>query len=278
MSCANDAAPRAGRRVLAGAADARAAARGRLPGRAAGRRRAGHAGGARAGASRGARAAARGGRPVAAPSANRSGEVSPTTARHVLDGLGGRIAAVLDSGALPGRCGIHRAGSDRRPAVPAAAGRRDGGGDRGDRRAGHARHPARDGEAAGLAVAGSAGVALRATPAGAARRRGGRGGRGAAGIRAALPGAGADFNLSQAGDLTEAAARLFEGLRWLDAEGARLGLARIAAMPVPATGLGLAIADRLQRAAAPRIEPAGDAGRYSRARNIRTSLSSRRTN
>ena len=38
------------------------------------------------------------GRPIAAPSANRSGQVSPTTAAHVLDGLGGRIAAVLDSG------------------------------------------------------------------------------------------------------------------------------------------------------------------------------------
>ena len=38
------------------------------------------------------------GRPVAAPSANRSGQISPTTARHVLDGLAGRIAAVLDSG------------------------------------------------------------------------------------------------------------------------------------------------------------------------------------
>ena len=41
------------------------------------------------------------GRPVAAPSANRSGQVSPTTARHVLDGLAGRIAAVLDSGPCP---------------------------------------------------------------------------------------------------------------------------------------------------------------------------------
>jgi len=36
--------------------------------------------------------------PVVGPSANRSGEVSPTTARHVLDGLAGRIAAVLDGG------------------------------------------------------------------------------------------------------------------------------------------------------------------------------------
>jgi L-threonylcarbamoyladenylate synthase len=41
------------------------------------------------------------GRPVAAPSANRSGQVSPTTAAHVLDGLGGRIAAVLDCGPCP---------------------------------------------------------------------------------------------------------------------------------------------------------------------------------
>ena len=68
----------------------------------------------------------------------------------------------------------------------------------------------------------------------------------------ALAGAPLVFDLSVSGDLTEAAARLFTGLRWLDAEGKRLGLTRIAVMPVPATGLGLAIADRLERAAAPR--------------------------
>jgi len=67
-----------------------------------------------------------------------------------------------------------------------------------------------------------------------------------------LRGAGRVFNLSEGRDLTKAAARLFTGLRWLDTEGARGGLVRIAAMPVPATGLGLAINDRLQRAAAPR--------------------------
>ncbi|MDR3536599.1 MAG: Sua5 family C-terminal domain-containing protein, partial [Acetobacteraceae bacterium] len=67
-----------------------------------------------------------------------------------------------------------------------------------------------------------------------------------------LPGAGAVFSLSERADVTEAAARLFEGLRWLDAEGTRLGLHRIAVMPVPDTGLGLAINDRLARAAAPR--------------------------
>jgi L-threonylcarbamoyladenylate synthase len=67
-----------------------------------------------------------------------------------------------------------------------------------------------------------------------------------------LSGAGALWNLSPGGDVTEAARRLFAGLRWLDAEGQRLGLLRIAAMPVPQAGLGAAIADRLARAAAPR--------------------------
>ena len=69
----------------------------------AGRRRAGYAGGARAGSLISHwRCCARWARPVAAPSANRSGQVSPTTAQHVLDGLTGRIAAVLDSGP----CGV----------------------------------------------------------------------------------------------------------------------------------------------------------------------------
>ena len=67
-----------------------------------------------------------------------------------------------------------------------------------------------------------------------------------------LPGAAAAFQLSLPGDVMEAAANLFGGLRWLDAEGARLGLTRIAVMPVPQAGLGAAINDRLQRAAAPR--------------------------
>ena len=65
-------------------------------------------------------------------------------------------------------------------------------------------------------------------------------------------GAGAIFQLSDAADVIEAAARLFDGLRWLDAEGQRRGLRGIAAMPVPDAGLGRAINDRLRRAAAPR--------------------------
>ncbi len=68
----------------------------------------------------------------------------------------------------------------------------------------------------------------------------------------ALPGARLVWSLSESGDLVEAASRLFAGLRFLDAEGGRRGLSGIAAMPVPQAGLGLAINDRLRRAAAPR--------------------------
>jgi L-threonylcarbamoyladenylate synthase len=67
-----------------------------------------------------------------------------------------------------------------------------------------------------------------------------------------LAGAGAVFQLSADRNLNEAGAKLFEGLYWLDGEGARLGLRGIAAMAVPENGLGLAINDRLSRAAAPR--------------------------
>jgi L-threonylcarbamoyladenylate synthase len=56
------------------------------------------------------------------------------------------------------------------------------------------------------------------------------------------------LNLSESGDLTEAAARLFSYLRRLDTTGART----IAVNPIPATGLGEAINDRLRRAAADR--------------------------
>lgn len=51
-----------------------------------------------------------------------------------------------------------------------------------------------------------------------------------------LPGAGLTWNLSESGNLEEAAARLFAGLRFLDAEGTRRGLKTIAAQPIPATG------------------------------------------
>jgi L-threonylcarbamoyladenylate synthase len=60
------------------------------------------------------------------------------------------------------------------------------------------------------------------------------------------------LNLSPTRDLTEAAANLFAYLREIDAIAARAGLRRIAVAPIPRHGLGLAINDRLARAAAPR--------------------------
>ena len=67
-----------------------------------------------------------------------------------------------------------------------------------------------------------------------------------------LPGAKFQVQLSERKNLTEAAAKLFEALHELDAQAPRLGLVRIAVMPIPNTGLGRAINDRLSRAAAPR--------------------------
>ncbi len=193
------------------------------------------------------------GGPVAAPSANRSGAISPTTAAHVLSGLSGRIAAVVDSGP----CGVGvestvldltgprpvllRPGGIAVEAVEAVAGPVGRGLSRADaERTRTLRSP-------GLLVSHYAPrlpVRLGAAAAGADEAL--------LAFGPAPAGAGATFQLSEACDLAEAATRLFAGLRWLDDEGTRLGLVRIAAMPVPSEGLGLAINDRLERAAAPR--------------------------
>jgi L-threonylcarbamoyladenylate synthase len=192
-------------------------------------------------------------RPIAAPSANRSGAVSPTTAQHVLDGLSGRIAAVLDSG--PCRVGVESTVLDLTGPTPVLL--RPGGvpvealealiGPV-QRGAPHALADA----AAGLRSPGlmsshyapTLPVRLNATSVAADEAL--------LAFGPSLAGAACQFQLSPTADTTEAASRLFEGLRWLDAEGARMGVRGIAVMPVPTTGLGLAIADRLQRAAAPR--------------------------
>jgi L-threonylcarbamoyladenylate synthase len=189
------------------------------------------------------------GMPVAAPSANRSGAVSPTTAAHVLSDLEGRIDAVLDSG--PSDVGLEstvldltaeptllRSGGVSLEALEAVIGK-----------LARAIPPASDdalrspGQLASH-YAPALPLRLNATTAGPdeALLAFGR----------APAGAGATWNLSELGDLTEAASRLFAGLRTLDEAGRRLALTRIAAMPVPEQGLGEAINDRLNRAAAPR--------------------------
>ncbi|HSU05017.1 MAG TPA: L-threonylcarbamoyladenylate synthase [Acetobacteraceae bacterium] len=187
------------------------------------------------------------GRPIAAPSANRSGRVSPTTAQDVVDELGGRIAAVLDCGVctvgvestvldLTGeRPSLLRPGGATLDTIQAVAGPVLCGGGSGE-----VRSP-------GMLMSHYAPLvplrlnAQEVSPDEALLAFG-----------TPVQGAAALFNLSARRDLTEAAARLFSGLRHLDAAAQARGLARIAAMPVPETGLGMAINDRLRRAAAPR--------------------------
>lgn len=189
-------------------------------------------------------------RPVAAPSANRSGQVSPTTAAHALDGLRGRIAAVLDSG--PCEVGLEstvldlsgmrpvllRPGGVTVEALEAVIGPIDHGVPPAATQALRSPGQLLSHYAPSLpvrldAVTASDDEALLA-------------------FGEPCDRAGAIFQLSEAGDVSEAATRLFDGLRWLDAEGQRCGLRGIAAMPVPEAGLGRAINDRLRRAAAPR--------------------------
>ncbi len=188
------------------------------------------------------------GRPVAAPSANRSGQVSPTTAQHVLDGLDGRIAAVLDSGPCPvgvestvldlsgTRPVLLRPGGVTAEALEALVGPLDraappGGGIRSPGMLASHYAPTLPVRLAARTVAPDEALLAFGPP---------------------LPGAATTWQLSERGDLVEAAARLFAGLRRLDTDGQRRGLRGIAVMVLPDRGLGLAINDRLQRAAAPR--------------------------
>ena len=193
------------------------------------------------------------GRPVAAPSANRSGSVSPTSADHVLDSLGGRIAAVVDGG--PCRVGVESTVLDLSGSAPFLL--RPGGitaeaiegvvGPIGRGITPAEAEVTRTLRSPGLLVSHYApGLPVRLDAADVASDEA------LLAFGPAPPGAAVTYQLSERADPVEAASRLFAGLRWLDAEGTRLGLRGIAAMPVPADGLGAAINDRLQRAAAPR--------------------------
>jgi L-threonylcarbamoyladenylate synthase len=200
------------------------------------------------------------GRPVAAPSANRSGAVSPTTAAHVMGELGGRIAAVVDGG--PCAVGVESSVVDLSDPAGGAVLLRPGGVPLEAIAAtigpvGRALAPVEAARSGSLRSPGL--LVSHYAPALPVRLRAQAVAPGEALLAfgpAPLPGAPVAWNLSASSDLAEAAARLFAGLRWLDAEGARCGCTAIAAMPVPMAGLGLAINDRLARAAAPR--PAGE--------------------
>lgn len=190
------------------------------------------------------------GRPIAAPSANRSGQVSPTTAQHVLAGLSSRIAAVLDCG--PCFVGVESTVLDLTSTQPVLL--RPGGATVESIEALigpvehisgiQTTHKIRSPGMLTSHYAPQLPVRMNAATVSADEAL--------LAFGAPLKKAGVVFNLSEAGDLMEAAARLFTGLRWLDSQGQCLGLRGIAAMRIPNRELGLAINDRLARAAAPR--------------------------
>ncbi|SEP79622.1 L-threonylcarbamoyladenylate synthase [Thalassovita taeanensis] len=177
--------------------------------------------------------------PVAAPSANPSGKISPTTAAHVTEGLSGRIEAILDGGPCPVGVestilGLSGTPTLLRPGgIPAEAIEQILG-------APLAHHTTADPlTAPGQMLshyAPGARVRLNATSTTADELLLGFGP-----VDCAL-------NLSPTGSLTEAAANLFHHLHALDAKQPK----GIAVSPIPDTGLGRAINDRLRRAAAPR--------------------------
>ena len=190
------------------------------------------------------------GRPVVAPSANRSGRVSPTSAADVRRDLGRRVAMILDGGRC--RVGVESTVIDL--SGPGAVLLRPGGVAKaaaekviGERLR---RAPPVTGDAARAAPGQLAShYAPRATV-----RLDARGARpdeaylGFGGLPAGLAPGTAAMDLSPRRALAEAAANLFAMLRALD----RSGAASIAVAPIPRRGLGLAINDRLERAAAPR--------------------------
>ncbi|MEE8439103.1 MAG: L-threonylcarbamoyladenylate synthase [Micropepsaceae bacterium] len=188
--------------------------------------------------------------PIAAPSANLSGHISPTTAEDALTELDGRVSMILDGGACQIGLESTIVGFEgttavllRKGAVTSAAIEQIIGPIRGTPR-GKLLAP-------GMMkshYAPNAPVRLNATSV--------EENESLLGFGSELPpGDYPQLNLSPAGDLNEAAANLFSMLRILDKPGTR----RIAVMPIPEGGLGEAINDRLARAAAPRDGWAHDA-------------------
>ena len=188
--------------------------------------------------------------PLAAPSANRSGAVSPTTAAHVVADLDGRVDWILDGGpcrhglestiigCLAARPQLLRAGAITCEAIASILG-----------------SPIDSTSLARAAPNAPGQLASHYAPKAELRL-----GAATASINEAALDFGdslkggapsARLDLSPSGDLIEAASHLFSYLRALDAS----GKARIAVAPIPAHGLGAAINDRLRRAAAPRNAP-----------------------
>ncbi|MDJ1016140.1 MAG: L-threonylcarbamoyladenylate synthase [Paracoccaceae bacterium] len=177
-------------------------------------------------------------RPLAAPSANPSGRISPTTAAHVLGGLEGRIDAVVDGGPCPVGLESTIVGFETGPVLL-----REGGIPASALEPCLGQKLVKGADEEQLSAPGQ--LASHYAPAASLR------------LDATEPdddefmiGFGktpGDITLSENGDLVEAAARLFSCLHLADESGKPIAVA-----PVPETGLGRAINDRLRRAAAPR--------------------------
>jgi L-threonylcarbamoyladenylate synthase len=186
--------------------------------------------------------------PVAAPSANLAGEISPTTADHVAAALGQRIDLILDGGSCP--IGLESTVVDLTGPAPRLL--RPGGlvrskieAEIGPLQAGPG--PGDEGEAA-LSPGQQASHYAPARPVRLDARSVAPDEALLAFGPRPLAGAATVLNLSPSGDLEEAAANLFAMLRALD----RPEIRAIAIMPIPRQDLGEAIRDRLARAAAPR--------------------------
>jgi len=191
-------------------------------------------------------------KPVAAPSANPSGRISPSTAKHVLVGLDGRLDLVLDGGSCESGlestiidctgevARLLRPGGITRDALAAAlaAANCNPQIDVAEPLADH-ENPVAPGQLASH-YAPKAPVRLMAKTSTADEELIGFGTVSGAGKLA--------LNLSPSADLVEAAANLFSMLHAVDAA----DIAKIAIAPIPDIGLGEAINDRLRRAAAPR--------------------------
>ena len=180
--------------------------------------------------------------PIAAPSANRSGRVSPTTAAHVQAELGERPAMILDGGPCPlgiestvvsviePEPGLLRPGALPREAIELVLGA--------PLLAANANHRGASPGQLETHYAPSTKLRLGATGVSSSEALLAFGPEAPQGARVTI-------NLSASGNLEEAAVKLFAALRELDQTGATA----IAVMPIPAHGLGEAINDRLQRAA-----------------------------
>jgi L-threonylcarbamoyladenylate synthase len=182
------------------------------------------------------------GRPIAAPSANSSGRISPTTAQHVANDLGDRVSVILDGGSC--ELGVESTVVDLTITPPALL--RPGGvtAEALEAALGHplGKHSSSPGSPKSPGMlkshyAPTLPVRMNAIAAHTGEALLGFG-----------PAPGCTMNLSETGNLTEAAANLFAHMHQLD----NPRWAGIAVMPVPETGLGRAINDRLRRAAAPR--------------------------